>query len=209
MQGRTAAFLEAARQDLATFRRLGAQAEAWAAGHHLMLAEDDQGDVAAALAVGRELLAEIRAAGRLRSNAQLLAMHTAMLADAGKLAETRAALADALPMLGTQQSTELTLLALAWLAAHEGRPEDAARVLGWFESPQRNGGRYGPLTFTSRSVARLGARLAERLGSDALAALQLAARAGGDARAVAWGLGSATGAGPPPAARTDAKPTEA
>lgn len=188
LEGRNEAFLAASREDLAGLQALGAQAESWAAGHMLMMAEHDRGQAGRALAIGQSVLDGVRAAGRLRAQAQLLAMHTAMRADAGDVEGTRAALDEALPTLGTMQATELLWLAMAWLAAHEGRTEDAARLLGWFESPQRECGAYGPRTFTRRSAAALAARLDEALGADARAALHAAAAGLGDAEGVRLGL---------------------
>lgn len=191
MQGRSFDQLAASRAELASFRSMGARAEAWTAGHQLMLVEHDAGHEAEALALGASLLQDIRAAGRLRSHVQLLAIHTAMRAQAGDVAGTRAALADGLPMLPSVLSAELLLLALAWLAAHEGRAADAAQVLAWFVSPQRGGGSYGPRTFTHRSTQALAAQLRGTLGEAAQLRLADAAAALGDAEALRLGLGPA------------------
>jgi hypothetical protein len=188
LAGDNEAFLAASREDLAGLQALGAQAECWAAGHMLMLAEHDRGRPERALAIGQLVLDGVRAAGRLRSHAQLLCMHTAMRADAGDVAGTRAALAEALPTLGSMQATELLWLAMAWLAAHEGRAEDAARLLGWFESAQRGGGAYGPRTFTRRSAEALAVRLDETLGAAARRDLHAAAAGLGDAEGLRLGL---------------------
>jgi hypothetical protein len=212
LQGRTQDFLQGCREELAALRAAGARSEAWLAGHMLMLAEHDQGHVAQALALGQSVLDDIRAAGRLRSHAQLLSMHTAMRAADGDIAGTRAALDDALPMLGGMLSTEVLYLALAWLAAHEGRDEDAARVLGWFESPWRGGGQYGPLTFTRRTAEVLAARLDAGLGAERHAAVRASALTLGQDEAVQRGLRVA---GPErrqaprdaPNPRTDGRPT--
>lgn len=212
LQGRAQDYLQASRDDMAAIRGAGAQAEAWLASYTLMLAEHDQGHVARALAFGQSVLDEIRAAGRLRGHAQLLCMHTAMRAADGDIAGTRAALVEALPMLGGMAASELLYLALAWLAAHEGRDEDAALVLGWFESPQRGGGQYGPRTFTRRSAEALAARLDQRLGAGRHAELRATALDLGAAEAVRRGQRVA---GPErrrvprtaPAPRTDGNPT--
>lgn len=188
LAGRADEFLQVSREDLAGLRAIGAQAESWVSGHMLMLAEHDRGEPARALAIGQAVLDDVRAAGRLRSQAQLLAMHTAMRADAGDVAGTRAALADAVPTLGTMQATELLWLAMAWLAAHEGRADDAARLLGWFESPVRGCGAYGPRTFTRRSSQALAERLDGVLGAAQRQALQTAAATLGDAEALRLGL---------------------
>jgi predicted ATPase/DNA-binding winged helix-turn-helix (wHTH) protein len=205
LHGHAEVFLAASREDFARFRAAGAQIETWVAGHLLMLAEHDQGQIERALDVGQTLLDDIRAAGRLRSHAQLLTMHTAMRAAAGDTTGTRTALQDALPLLHAMPGCELLFIAMAWLAAHEGRDEDAAQVLAWFESPARAGGAYGPRTFTRRSADALAAALRQRLGSDRLAALQQAAAGLGDTAAIALGVRQGDAACAPP--RTDGNPT--
>jgi predicted ATPase/DNA-binding winged helix-turn-helix (wHTH) protein len=199
LQGRFDAFLHSSREDFDTFRQLGAQGESWSAGLGLLLAEHDQGRPAQALAVGALLVDDIRAAGRLRTYAQLLAIHTTMLAESGDAAGTRCLLIEALPMLPTMSACEILHLAMAWLATHEGRDADAARLLGWFDSAQRGGGVYGPHTFTRRTAMALGRRLDERLGVAANTALQAGAADLGDAEALRLGLAADP--------RTNRKPT--
>lgn len=189
MQGSSGDQLAANRAELASLRAMGARAEAWTVGHRLMLIEHDAGHEAEALALGASLLQDIRAAGRLRSHIQLLAIHTAMRAHAGDIAGTRQALAEGLPALHSVLSAEQLLLALAWLAAHEGRAADAARVLAWFGSPQRGGGNYGPRTFTHRASAALAERLGAALGEAQYQQLAAASLALGDSEAVRLGLG--------------------
>ncbi len=156
-------------EELARCRALGAQWEAWSAGIGLMLAEHDGGDLATAVAVGREVLAEIRAAGRLRQNANRLAMWLMMLAESGNTEDTRAGLADALPLLQGAGRSGMALLSGAWLACHEGRPELAARLLARFDAPHRTGAEFGPGTFIRRSIGLLWARLRAELDNRALA----------------------------------------
>jgi predicted ATPase/DNA-binding winged helix-turn-helix (wHTH) protein len=178
-------FMRSSREDLAVFRRLGAQGESWSAAHALMLAEHDQGRPAAALAIGGETVADIRRAGRQRTFALMISMYATMLAESGDAPSARAAVTEALPLLPTMQACEVLILGMAWLAHHEGRYRAAARLLGWFESPARNGGRYGENTFTRRTQAALAARLRAELGDDTLAVLRAEATQLGDAGAVA------------------------
>jgi predicted ATPase/DNA-binding winged helix-turn-helix (wHTH) protein len=192
------AFLATSREDYARFRALGAQGESWSAGLGLIWAEHDQGHPERALDIGAAVVDDIRAAGRLRTYAQLLAMHTTMRAESGDTARTRALLVEALPMLPTVKSCEVLYLALAWLATHEGRHEDAAQVAGWFDAPARGGGVFGPNTFTRRSATALQTRLDAGLGPARRQALQAAAGELGNEQAVAIGLGTP---------RTDEKPT--
>src|SRR6185369_5342075 len=60
--GDTAGYLAFGRSEVALCRRLGAMSEGWVAAQGLMLAEQDAGRSEQALSVGREALAEIRAA---------------------------------------------------------------------------------------------------------------------------------------------------
>ncbi len=189
LRGNFEAFLQVSREAYAQFRALGAQGETWSAGMALSWAEHDMGHPDRAIAIGHALVADIRAAGRLRTYAQLLAIHTTMCAESGDLTSTRALLPEALPMLRTVSACEVLHLALAWLATHEGRDEDAARLLGWFDAPARGGGAYGPNTFTRRTATALGARLDARLGAAHCQALQSDAAQLGDERALQIGLG--------------------
>ncbi|MBH9576611.1 ATP-binding protein [Inhella proteolytica] len=191
LRGDMEAFLATSRELVADLQAAGAQVESWTTTFLLMLAEHDLGSAERALALGQAALDQIRAAGLLRSQAQLLCMHTAMRAEAGDCAGTRAALVDALPLLGGMQACEVLLLALAWLAWHEGRAPDAARVLAWFRSPQRPSGSYGPRTFTQRTAQALAQRLEGQLGAAECARLAEAAEGLGDAEAVRLGLGPA------------------
>ena len=207
LHGRSQAFLQASREDFALFRQLGAQGESWSAGLALMLAEHDQGMSERAIAVGRMLIDDIRAAGRLRAYAQLFSMYTTMVAASGDVPSTRRLLAEAVPMMPTMSACEVLLLALGWLASHEGRDASAARLLGWFDAPQRGGTRYGERTFTRRCANALATRLEERLGAGGLQALLAGAAALGDAEAVRLGLATASATERRQHARTDGKPT--
>jgi len=207
LHGRSQAFLQASREDFALYRQLGAQGESWSAGLGLMLAEHDQGMPERAIAVGRMLIDDIRAAGRLRTYAQLFSMYTTMVAASGDVPSTRRLLAEAVPMMPTMSACEVLLLALGWLASHEGRDASAARLLGWFDAPQRGGGSYGERTFTRRCANALATRLEERLGAGGLQALLAGAAALGDAEAVRLGLATASAKERRQHARTDGKPT--
>jgi hypothetical protein len=162
-------------EELARCRAIGAQWEAWSAGIGLMLAEHDSGRLAEAVVAGRAVLDDIRAAGRLRQNANRLAMWIMMLAEAGHAGATRAALQEALPILHGAGRGGMALLSAAWLAAHEGRAEVAALLLARFDAPGRTGAEFGPGTFIRRSVGRLWAELRGELGDDGLARQRAAA----------------------------------
>jgi predicted ATPase len=188
-QGQHEAFLASSRELLLLFRGLGAQGEAWMASLLLMLAEADRGQTAAALAVGQQALDEIRQAGRLRQYTQLLAMHTALRACSGEVAAARGALAEALP-LRHGQGGEFLLLALAWLALHEGRQPSAARLLGHYRATQRSAGAYGPGSLAHRLAEGLAQPLQHSLGPAEFEALCQAGGSLGDEAALQEGLGA-------------------
>lgn len=137
LQGRHAAYLAFNREELARCRTLGAAWESWSAAIGLMLAEHDCGHVARALAVGREVLAEMRAAGRLRHNANRLGIWTMMLAQSGDVAGTRERLPEAIEILRSAGRLGMALLPLAWLDLHEHRPASAAWLLGCLAASMR------------------------------------------------------------------------
>lgn len=183
LAGRHVEYRAFCRDDLARHQRLGAKAEAWSSAQGLMLAEHDLGAVAAALDVGRAALDEIRAAGRLRQNAALLALWTTMLAQSGDTSACRQALAEALPVLEGAGTPWMAHAALGWLAAHEGRLEAAGQLLGWHEASQQLKGRVGDGGYISRSVLALGAHLQQQAGQASLQAWRLAGAALGDGAA--------------------------
>ena len=209
LRGHHQAFLQASREDLALFRQMGAQGESWSAGLGLMFAEHDQGSPERAIAVGRALADDIRAAGRLRTYAQLFSVYTTMVAQSGDVAAARPLLVEALPMMPTMGACEVLLLALGWLAHHAGRDATAARLLDWFDAPQRGGSHYGERTFTRRCANALAARLEERLGVEACRALQAGAATLGDAEALRLGLAADSEHERRQQPRTDANPTAA
>lgn len=167
-------------EELARCRALGAQWEAWSAGIGLMLAEHDANHLAAAIAVGREVLDEIRAAGRLRQNANRLAMWLMMLAESGDCDGVHAAMAEALPLLQGAGRSGMALLGIAWLACHEGRPRLSAQLLARFDAPNRTGAEFGPGTFIRRSIGQLWARLRAELGDAEMAEQRAAAEMSSD-----------------------------
>jgi predicted ATPase len=187
LAGDSAGVLSATRTQWQACRALGARGEAWAWGQQLMMAEHDAGEVEAALASGAQLVDDIRAAGRRRTYGQLFSLVASMRAQHGDLPAARQALAEALPMLPAMPACEVLYLGLAWWCLHDQRPDDAARLLGWFESPERGGATPGPGTYQWRSARELAARLEAALGAEALARQRQAGHALGLAAAVALG----------------------
>ena len=167
--GRSDDYLAYCRDELARCQRLGAVVEGWSPAQGLMLAEHDRGQPGAALAVGRQALADIRAHGRLRQHGAFFALWTTMLAQSGDCAGTRQALAEALPMLRGAGTTWMAHVALAWLAAQESRPADAAQVMGWHAAAQQAQQRAEAGGTIASAVRGLHARLERELGATELA----------------------------------------
>jgi len=144
-------------------------AESWQVAQGQMLAEHDRGATDVALGVGAAALEEIRAAGRLRQHAPLLALWLTMLVQAGDIARSRPALAEALPIVHGAGTPWMLDIALAWLAAHEDRHDDAARLLGWAAYATRAAvsGKAGATV--TQAGQRLRARLEQAMGGAALA----------------------------------------
>nr|WP_316638903.1 winged helix-turn-helix domain-containing protein [uncultured Roseateles sp.] len=180
LAGRSEDYLAFCRSEFARCRRLGARAESWGAAQGLMLAEHDVGAVGEALQVGRETLAEIRGAGQLRQHLALLAVWTTMLAQSGNTAGTRAALSEGLPALSGAGTAWMAHVALAWLAAHEGRHDDAGRLLGWHDAAQLQHSRPAAGGYIARSLQALDQHLEQRLGGAALQHLRAAGTHLGD-----------------------------
>jgi len=171
LAGRTDAYLAFCRDELERCRCLGAVAEGWTAAQGLLLAEYDSGNLHAAVAVGRQALAEIRSAGRLRQHGALLALWTTMLAESGDASGARDALAEALPALRSAGTPWMAHVALAWLALGEGRTRAAARLFGWQGATQRQRNEVAPGGAIGRSLRVLQERLTAQLGAAVLAQL--------------------------------------
>lgn len=169
LAGRSNDYLAYCRTELALCRQHGAVSEGWNAAQGLMLAEQDIGNSAAALAVAEQALAEVRAAGRMRQHAALLALWATMLAESGDTQAARRALAEALPTLRSLSTAWMVDLALAWLAHQEQRDPAAAQLIGWLESAQRGRSGNPPGQYIVRSLQLLCTRLEQRLGADGLA----------------------------------------
>ncbi len=168
LAGRPDDYLLFCRDEMARLRQQGAQVESWSMAHGLMLAEHDAGNGAAALAAGRVALAEIRAAGRLRQHATMFAIWSTLLAAGGDSAATRLALVELLPALHSAGTPWMAQVALAWLAAADGRVVDAARLLGWHEAEQRKGRGLASGPTISRLRLALREHLAQRADGAAL-----------------------------------------
>ena len=96
----------------------------------------------------------------------------------------------ALPVLPQMGAAEVQWLALAWFAWHDQRPEDAAAVIGWFESPTHGAAsRFGPETLVGQTRLRLIEHVEAALGADRATAGRLAGHDLGfdGAQAAAWG----------------------
>lgn len=197
LQGRTEDYMAMCRAEVARYRRLGARRDCWNAAWGLMLAENDSGRPEAALALGRQALAEIRAARLLRQHLVFLALWLLILAEQGDVPGTRAALAEALPLMRAAHATWMAHLSLAWLAAHEGRDGDAARLLAWYHADGKARGENSSATLLRSSLA-LQRLLEARLGEETLSAHKANGASLGDAQAVRLALDAEE----PPGARS-------
>lgn len=183
LTGDAEGYLAFGRHELALCRRLGAKAESWVAAQGLMLAEQDLGRSEEALVVGREALADIRAAGRLRQYPALVALWTTMLAESGDTAGARQALAETLPVLHGASTLWMAYIAFGWLAAHEGRSEDAARLFGWHAASEQSGRAVAAGGYIARSAQALVDRLEGALSAQDIARWRESGSALGDAGA--------------------------
>lgn len=188
LAGDTEAYLAYAREERALRRRAGAVWESWVAGHALALAECDRGDAEAAIAVLDEVLAEVRVAGRLHQNAARVSLRAAMVAQHRGPAAARTALSEAIPVLAGAGNLNEAGLPLAWLAWHEGRPQDAATLLAWHEGPRGAGRKYGPGTHLRRSGHQLDAALGGALDEETRRACRARGEALDEAEVVRLGL---------------------
>ena len=161
------AYLASCRREVALLRKAGAVAEAWLNAHGQMLAEHDVGHVDQAIAIGRETIAEIRAAGRLRQHAAFFALWVTMLAERGDVEATRSALIEAVPMLHATGHPWMAHVALGWHATHDDRDDEAARIVGWHFASVESGRALGSGVYIARSSRALCERLSTRLGTGA------------------------------------------
>jgi predicted ATPase/DNA-binding winged helix-turn-helix (wHTH) protein len=189
-RGDLATFRAIAQQELLLCRRLQAAGESWTAAHLVCVAEGLHGRADLALAATTQAVAEICAAGRQQQYGQLLSMHALLTAEHRPTGEARRVLTLTLPALAQMGAAEVQWLALAWLAWHEQRPEDAAAVIGWFESPTHGAAsRFGPETLVGQTRLRLIELVEAALGAHRATAGRLAGHGLGFERALAaaWG----------------------
>ena len=164
LSGDAAGYLALCRSEVALCREAGALAEAWQMAHGQMLAEHDLGLVDDAIATGRGTIAEIRAAGRLRQHATFFALWMTMVAERSDVVATRRALAEALPLLHGTGGPWMAHVALGWLAVHEGRDDDAARIVGCHFAALASGRALASGVYIARASQALCDGLAKRLG---------------------------------------------
>lgn len=189
LHGRTEQHLAFARAQWAEHRASGAQLESWSLVQMLMPAEYLAGRLDVAVRIGAEAVAEMRAAGHLRTHRTGLVVWLQMLAEQGDNAAARRELGRVAPtMLLPGGQLWMVSLALLWLPWHEGRAETAARLLGWSDAALRRSesGAAGP--YSQRSLERIGAHLAQALPAERLQALRAQGEALDDEAALAQAL---------------------
>jgi predicted ATPase/DNA-binding winged helix-turn-helix (wHTH) protein len=191
-RGNLATYRAIAQQELALCRRLQAAGESWTAAYMVCVAESLCGRSDLALAATTQAVAEVCAAGRQQQYGQLLSMHALLTAEHRPTEEARHVLTLTLPALSQMGAAEVQWLALAWLAWHEQRPEDAAAVIGWFESPTHGAAsRFGPETLVGQTRLRLIEHVEVALGTARATAGRLVGHGLGIERALAAAWGSA------------------
>lgn len=169
-QGDLAGFERMCRDYAANARAAGDEHGAWIAGQALVQVMSAQHRHAEAVALMAEIGVQMRAAGALRENAQVLAQWASLQIglDGGDAA--RALLHEAVTMMRAEDRLWWMADALPWLPAWQGRWEAAARAQGWADGLVRARGDRRGLMFSDLR-ARFGQRLADRPDAAALQAL--------------------------------------
>jgi predicted ATPase/DNA-binding winged helix-turn-helix (wHTH) protein len=171
--GQTAAYVRACRDEHQRLLEAGARTESVTAGQALMLGLLDAGEADEALHVGLASVAEARALGRQRAHPALLALTLMVQARYDDPALACAALERDAAALRASGRCWMAGNAMAWIAARDGRDDDAARLLGWVEAqeqaraaPAGPAGRRLRDELRRRLVATLGAARCAALGDE-------------------------------------------
>jgi predicted ATPase/DNA-binding winged helix-turn-helix (wHTH) protein len=169
-QGDLAGFERMCLDFAANARAAGDDHSAWVAAQALVQVMSSQHRHAEALALMAETGAQMRAAGALRENAQVLAQWASLQIGLEGGDAARALLHEAVTMLRAEERLWWMADALPWLPVWQGRWEAAARVQGWADGLVRARGDRRGLMFADLRE-RFGQRLAEQPLAPALQAL--------------------------------------
>lgn len=178
----------------ANARAAGDEHGAWIAGQALVQVMSAQHRHAEALALMAETGAQMRAAGALRENAQVLAQWASLQIGLEGGDAARALLHEAVTMMRAEDRLWWMADALPWLPAWQGRWEVAARVQGWADGLVRERGDRRGLMFADLR-ARFGQRLTEQPDAARLQALVDAPSALDEAAVLALVFGGPGAAG--------------
>ena len=94
-----------------------------------------------------------------------------------------------MPVLNGANTPWMAYIAFCWLAAHEGRGEDAARLFGLHAAYEHSGGAVGAGGYIARSAQALVARLERTLSAQDFASWRESGRGLGDDAAQSLALG--------------------
>jgi predicted ATPase/DNA-binding winged helix-turn-helix (wHTH) protein len=168
--GQSAAYLQACHDQLALMRCIDARVESVSSAQALLLALIDADSIDEAIHEAAQAVRLLKQMRRMAGHVPILALQFMLLAQHGELADARGALVSDTGILRATGTLWMAGVSLAWLAAREGRSEDAARLLGWDRCEARRAGHgHGPAA--RRSVQALHAQLAGTLESGRIASL--------------------------------------
>ena len=157
--------------ELARLRTVNDRNGIWVTTYALALAEHDFGRTGAAIALLDATVQDIRAAGCLREQPSIVALHASMLLASGLPARHLAPVREAVALLRADGTLWWMGTALCWAPLWAGRWADAARVMGWADQMiERRGERPGP--FFARLRTGCETRLLAEMGAATLAGLR-------------------------------------
>jgi predicted ATPase/DNA-binding winged helix-turn-helix (wHTH) protein len=169
-RGDAVVYEEQALAYLAAARALGDEHGAWVAAQALAQLMAVQGRAVPATALLARTVDEMRSAGQLRQNSPVLAQWAVLRVMQDAEPDTVQLLRQAAQALQADGMLWWAADALAWLPAHQGRWDDAARVQAWADSLVRQrGDKRGPMFEALRQ--RWQGRLAEQPQAERLLAL--------------------------------------
>lgn len=162
----------------------------WTWSYGLALAEHDQGDAQRAIDLLHAAVRGIHEAGCLREFPHIVALRASMLLEQGDPGLFLPAAQQAVRLLRAEAMLWWMAGALAFAPLWLGRPDDAARVLGWADALlARRGERPGLFFGRLRSVCE--SRLQQALGAAAMASACAAGAVLDDETALALAFGPA------------------
>jgi predicted ATPase/DNA-binding winged helix-turn-helix (wHTH) protein len=170
LSGQSAAYLQACHDQMALMRSIDARVESISSAQALLLALIDAGRVEEAIHEATQAVLLLKQMRRMPAHVAILALQFMLLAEHGDVAAARSTLSGDIGFLRASGTLWMAGVSMAWLAAREGRADDAARLLGWDRAEARRAGHgHGPAS--RRSVAALQDRLAGSIAPARMAAL--------------------------------------